>query len=260
MSLSAHALPDVWRASELARPPGLVLPTGHAALDAALPGGGWPVGGISELLQAPGLHAEWGLLAPALSQLAAQAPAPRSGRSAVVLIGAPWLPFGPALAARGCVPGSLLQVQVDVLADRLWAAEQALRCADVPAVLLWLGAVPAAALRRLQTLAQEHGRLLFVCRPPSSRQEASPAPLRLLLDWPQAQAEAGGRPPALQVEVFKRRGPPLAAPLLLQMQPSALQQLLAASHGQARRRRARLVQTLALSEVSDAVDRAQSLV
>jgi hypothetical protein len=44
------------------------------------------------------------------------------------------------------------------------------------------------------------------------------------------------------------------------MQPSALQQLLAASHGQAHRRRARLVQTLALSEVSDAVDRAQSLV
>jgi hypothetical protein len=41
------------------------------------------------------------------------------------------------------------------------------------------------------------------------------------------------------------------------MQPIALQQLLAASHGQARRRRARLVQTLA--EVSDAVDRAQSL-
>jgi protein ImuA len=259
MSLSAHTLPDVWRASELARPPGLVLPTGHAALDAALPGGGWPVGGISELLQAPGLHAEWGLLAPALSQLAAQAQAPRSGRSAVVLIGAPWLPFGPALAARGCVPGSLLQVQVDTLADRLWAAEQALRCADVPAVLLWLGAVPAAALRRLQTLAQEHGRLLFVCRPPSARQEASPAPLRLSLDWPQAQAEACGRLPALQVEVFKRRGPPLAAPLLLQMQPSALQQLLAASHGLARRRRARLVQTLALSEVSDAVDRAQSL-
>ena len=257
MSLPAHALPDVWRASELAQQAGPVLPTGHDALDAALPGGGWPVGGISELLQAPAVHAEWGLLAPALSQLAARSPARALARSAVVLIGAPFVPFGPALAARACAPGALLQVQADGLNDRLWAAEQALRCADVPAVLLWLGAVPAAALRRLQTLAQEHGRLLFVCRPPSARQEASPAPLRLSLDWPQAQAEAGGRPPSLQVEVFKRRGPPLAAPLLLQMQPSALQQLLAASHGQARRRRARLVQTLA--EVSDAVDRAQSL-
>jgi protein ImuA len=152
----------------------------------------------------------------------------------------------------------LLQVRVDGLNERLWAAEQALRCADVPAVLLWLGAVPATALRRLQTLAQEHGRLLFVCRPPAARQEASPAPLRLLLGWSSPAApDGGGRPPALQVEVFKRRGPPLAAPLLLQMQPIALQQLLAASHEQARRRRARLVQTLA--EVSDAVDRAQSL-
>ena len=259
MSLPAHALPDVWRASELAQQAGPVLPTGHDALDAVLPGGGWPVGGISELLQAPAVHAEWGLLAPALSQLAARSPARVSGRSAVVLIGAPFVPFGPALAARACAPGALLQVRVDGLNDRLWAAEQALRCADVPAVLLWLGAVPATALRRLQTLAQEHGRLLFVCRPPSARQEASPAPLRLSLDWPQAQAEAGGRLPALQVEVFKRRGPPLAAPLLLQMQPSALQQLLSASHAQARRRRARLVQTLALAEVPDVVDRAQSL-
>lgn len=258
MSLPAHALPDVWRASELAQQAGPVLPTGHDALDAVLPGGGWPVGGISELLQAPAVHAEWGLLAPALSQLAARSPARVSGRSAVVLIGAPFVPFGPALAARACAPGALLQVRVDGLNDRLWAAEQALRCADVPAVLLWLGAVPATALRRLQTLAQEHGRLLFVCRPPAARQEASPAPLRLLLGWSSPAApDGGGRPPALQVEVFKRRGPPLAAPLLLQMQPIALQQLLAASHGQARRRRARLVQTLA--EVSDAVDRAQSL-
>jgi protein ImuA len=258
MSLPAHALPDVWRASELAQQAGPVLPTGHDALDAVLPGGGWPVGGVSELLQAPGVHAEWGLLAPALSQLAAQAP--RAARSAVVLIGAPFVPFGPALAARACAPGALLQVQADGLNDRLWAAEQALRCADVPAVLLWLGTVPATALRRLQTLAQEHGRLLFVCRPPAARQEASPAPLRLLLDWSSpAGLESGGQPPALQVEVFKRRGPPLAAPLLLQMQPSALQQLLAASHAQARRRRARLVQTLALAEVPDVVDRAQSL-
>jgi protein ImuA len=238
----------------------LVLPTGHAALDVALPGGGWPVGGLSELLQAPGVHAEWGLLAPALGRLAAKSPARASGRSAVVLIGAPFVPFGPALAARTCAPGALLQVRVDGLNDRLWAAEQALRCADVPAVLLWLGAVPAAALRRLQTLAQEHGRLLFVCRPPVARQEASPAPLRLLLDWSSPVAtDSGGRPPALRVEVFKRRGPPLAAPLFLQMQPSALQQLLAASHCQAHRRRARLVQTLALAEVPDAVDRAQSL-
>lgn len=258
MSLPAHALPDVWRASELARQPGLVLPTGHAALDAALPGGGWPVGGMSELLQAPGVHAEWGLLAPALSQLAAQALRPV--RSSVVLIGAPFVPFGPALAARSCASGALLQVRADGLSDRLWAAEQALRCADVPAVLLWLGAVAAAHLRRLQTLAQEHSRLLFVCRPPAARQEASPAPLRLLLGWPApAVPEGGGQPPVLQVEVFKRRGPPLAEPLLLQMQPSALQHLLAASHAQARRRRARLVQTLALAEVPDAVDRAQSL-
>ena len=257
MSLPAHALPDVWRASELACHSGLVLPTGHDALDAALPGGGWPVGGISELLQAPAVHAEWGLLAPALSQLAAQSPAPAADRPAVVLIGAPFVPFGPALAARVGAPGALLQIQVDALSERLWAAEQALRCADVQAVLLWLGSVPTAHLRRLQTLAQTHGRLLFVCRPQAASHQPSPAPLRLLLDW---QPVDPGATPLLQVQVLKRRGPPVAAPLALAVHSVALRRLLAASHARSHRMRAAAVSSVLIApEASDAVDRAQSL-
>ena len=33
----------VWQATQLAQAPGNTLPTGFAALDAALPGGGWRV-------------------------------------------------------------------------------------------------------------------------------------------------------------------------------------------------------------------------
>ena len=44
--------PDIWRAAALARPAGRALPSGHAALDAQLPGGGWPVGALVEIQQA----------------------------------------------------------------------------------------------------------------------------------------------------------------------------------------------------------------
>ena len=56
----------VWRADELARNVGATRPTGHAALDAVLPGGGWPVGALVEVLQPQAGQGEWRLLAPAL--------------------------------------------------------------------------------------------------------------------------------------------------------------------------------------------------
>ena len=144
----------------------------------------------------------------------------------------------------------------DRLTDRLWAAEQALRCTDVQAVLVWLEKAASLALRRLHTLAQAHSRLLFVCRPQAADQEASPAPLRLRLQWSSAIPGAAA---VLQVEVLKRRGPPLSAPLLLQTSPAALQQLLAAGHAQARRRRRSVQRSASPQEAPDAVDRAASL-
>lgn len=254
---SVSELPQVWRASELACAREPVLPTGYAALDAVLPGGGWPVGGLSELLQAPTVHAEWSLLAPCLARLR---PFPSAQGSAVrpasVLIGAPHLPFGPALAAQNCDPAGLLQVCADTPADRLWAAEQALRCAEVQAVVLWIERVALPALRRLQSLAQSQSRLLFVCRPHSAHRQASPAPLRLALQWSPAVAGAAA---VLEVEVLKRRGPPLSAPVRLQTSPATLRHLLAASHAQALHRRQSARRPPAPLEVSDALDRAASL-
>jgi len=58
---------DVWRAHALALAPQRTVATGEALLDLHLPGGGWPVGALTELLQAPGVHNEWRLLAPALA-------------------------------------------------------------------------------------------------------------------------------------------------------------------------------------------------
>jgi len=203
----------LWYGDELGAADTAILPTGHAALDAQLPGGGWPVGAMSEvLLPSPERHV-WPLLLPALAAAA------RGRGGPVVLVGAPFEPFGPALAAGGLPPEAVLWVRGDA---PLWACEQALRCADVAAVLAWLPQqARVAELRRLQLAAAQHEALLFVCRPDAAAQSASPARLRL-----RAAAGEGGR---IDIRILKRRGPPLAAPLSLPAHGERLSALLAAS-------------------------------
>lgn len=205
---------DVWQADALASAPGRVLATGDALLDAQLPGGGWPLGALSEILQPPGVHNEWRLLLPALA---------RCGTGAVVLVGAPQMPFGPALGAQGLAPQRLLWVAPHSGAQRLWATEQALRCADVDAVLAWLVQVRPEQLRRLQMAAAEYDKLLFVLRPEQAQNESSPAVLRLWV----APSEEGAD--TLEVRALKRRGPPMDQPLHLAARAARLACLLKAS-------------------------------
>jgi len=226
------ALPAVWRADELARNTGATRATGHAALDAALPGGGWPVGSLVELLQAQGGQGEWRLLLPAL----AMRTQPGQPPGALVLVNPPHRPFVPGLAAQGLDAARLLVLQGPTLASdaaaRVWACEQALRCAGVAAVLAWLPQVRPEQLRRLQMAAQNFQQPLFVMRPLAAQQEASPAVLRLLLE-----SGEGEGADALTLRLLKRRGPPLTTPLVLPARPERLQALLAASRQQSVRRR-----------------------
>jgi protein ImuA len=231
LSIDSGLLKGVWRAGELAAVAGRTLDTGYPLLNSALPGGGWPVGAMTELLQRRPGCGEWGLLAPALASLHAAAGPP----AAVTLIGAPHQPFGPALIARHVEPLGWLRVQTQTPTERLWSAEQALRCAAVSVVLLWLPRVEASHLRRLHLAAQTHGKLLFVFRPESAQNESSPAPLRLHLSW--LSAQQGRAAPALQVQLLKRRGPPLAHALTLETATPRLQSLLLASRVQSALRR-----------------------
>jgi protein ImuA len=177
--------------------------TGYAALDAELPGGGWPGAGLIELLlPAPG-SGELRLLAPALA-----------GRTSL-WVAPPFLPYAPALAGLGLAPEQLTVAHPDSAADAAWAAEQAVRSGALEAVLWWQPADAAAretgllvtTLRRLHWAALEGHTPLFALRPSYVCAHSSPAPLRLTL------VAAGAR--QLQVEVFKRRGPPMAMPLRL---------------------------------------------
>ncbi|MDQ0033052.1 protein ImuA [Variovorax boronicumulans] len=216
-SFSAAAGRGVWHADELGLADAQVVATGHAALDAELPGGGWPVGAMTELLQsAPEAHV-WRLLLPAL----AQAVEARGGP--VVLIGAPYEPCGPSLAAQGLPVEALMWIKSDAPPARLWACEQALRCADVATVLAWLPQARVGELRRLQLAAAQHDVMLFVCRPESAARGASPARLRLQVESCAADSSQ------IELHILKRRGPPLAAPVMLPARNERMTALLAAA-------------------------------
>ena len=222
LSSSTLSLSDgaIWRADALAQSSGTVVATGHAALDAQLPGGGWPVGALVEVLQPAGLHCEWQLLLPALMQR--QKAEPSGAQRQLVLVGAPFMPFGPGLAGRGLLPQQVLCVQAGTALERLWAAEQALHCTAVAAVLLWLPQVRAEHLRRLHAAAASHQTLLFVMRPAQAQDQSSPAVLRLAL-----QAGSDDKPHLQGLKLIKRRGPPLQELLHIPAAPARLSALMA---------------------------------
>ena len=199
----------VWQGMELARMEERVVATGYAALDAQLPGGGWPRCLVEVMQDSPQQHV-WQLTGPALAAVL------RSTTGPLVLVCAPFEPFFSSLQERGFSTDRMLRVRAAKDTERLWATEQALRCSEVAAVLAWLPQARSEQLRRLQIAAQQHDHLLFVFRTLRCLQDASPARLRLQLSGTQA----------MQVRILKRRGPPLLTPLQLPAYPERLQALL----------------------------------
>jgi protein ImuA len=167
-----------------------VQPSGFDALDALLPGGGWPVGALTELMPAAVGIGELQLLLPALRQLA------RAGRH-IVWIAPPYPPYAPALAQHGIPLEQLWIVRTRDGRETLWAAEQALRCPSFGAVLAWPAQAGDKSIRRLQLAAEAGGNLAVLYRPAAAAAQPSPAALRLLL----AAAENG-----ITVQFHKLRG------------------------------------------------------
>jgi hypothetical protein len=189
--------PGLWRGSRgWPEQEGDTLPTGFPALDAVLPGGGWPAAALVEILApAPGIG-ELGLLFPALARLAA------AGRM-VAWVAPPHPPHAPELWRRGLAPERCLVVRPRRSGEARWAAEQALRSGVCGAVLLWLEEEEPGlrALRRLQLAAQVGSSLGVLHRSPARAASPSPAILRLRL-----HAGNDGSPGG--VEVIKCRGRP----------------------------------------------------
>jgi len=181
--------PAIWRRGSARAKAADALSTGFDALDAALPGGGWPCGALSEILVDADGNGECSLLLPALATLTA-------ARRRVALVAPPYVPYAPALAAAGVDLAQL--VHIDAAApDTHWSAEQCLRAGCCGAVLNWLPRTDYRQLRRLQLAAETGGTIGFVFRPLTAARETSPAALRL-----KVVAGADGA----RVEILKCRG------------------------------------------------------
>ncbi len=199
----SHLAHQLWWGDAMGQGVDAVWPSGHAGLDAQLPGGGWPQADLIEVLQPPHVSAEWRLVAPVLTQLVA-----RGGT--VLLIGPRQTPHLPGLAQWGLPADRLVWVHAGTEAQRLWATEQALKSEALTAVMSWLPQARPDQLRRLQACAARHQGLSFVFRPWVHALSASPAPLRLGL-------ELGASPEHWQVRVLKRKGSLLAQPVALRL-------------------------------------------
>ncbi len=177
-----------------AAPPRPVWPTGRPALDAHLPGGGWPTATLVEVLIADHGLGEVQLFLPALiaSQREALGQTPW-----LVWIAPPHEPYAPALAQQGVDLRRFLVVRPASAIEALWAAEQALSSGACAAVFLWLKGGDERWLRRLKLAAEEGGALGVLVRPDRHRFESSPASLRFSMS-----REDG----TLRVELLKVRG------------------------------------------------------
>jgi hypothetical protein len=184
-SLLQH--PAIWRGRSAAQVS--VVPSGFPALDAALPGGGWPRAGLIEILVSHIGVGELNVLLPALAALTRQA----SARWCAWLA-PPFEPFAPVLAAHGVKLERLFVVRTG---QPLWAFEQSLISGACEAVLAWAPHAPSRDIRRLQ-LAAEKGRTLGVLfRPLAVAKESSNAMLRVIVE----PTEKGAR-----ITLLKSRG------------------------------------------------------
>lgn len=198
--------PALWRGSQFGMRAGPTVSTGFAALDAELPGKGWPTGALIELLTPHSGIGEMRLLRAALHATAGQQP--------VVLLQPPYRPNVACWSGWRFGIQRLLCLTPQRARDAYWAAEQILKNGSCAALLFWAHPIQNSVLKRLHLAAQSSQTLFFIFRPQSVQSEASPAVLRVMLS-----AEQTG---ALTLSILKRRGPACGHLITLASPPSEL--------------------------------------
>lgn len=202
----------IWRGTEVGQASQAVIATGFDALDAELPGGGWPCNAITEILQPQPSLCEWRLLSPALARLV-------STGGQILLVGPPKRPHTPGLVKLGIAERNLVWIAADTPAERLWSTEQLVKSNPRGgAILAWLPQARPEQIRRLQVHAQSCDCPVFLFRPEAAQRDASPAPLRVLA--------ALGKDWELEVRILKRKGALLDAGIALPSIPSTLSRVL----------------------------------
>ena len=201
----------IWRGDQLGSPVSTVISSGFAALDAELPGSGWPCHSLTEILQPQPTVTEWRLLAPAMRQVVA------SGGN-IVVVGPPKSPHLPGLKYAGLDERHLVWIQAEAPAERLWVTEQLIKTNAAGLLVSWLPQARQEQIRRLQVCAQACEGPAFLCRPAAAEHESSAAPLRIQLtfgpDW------------ELHVHLLKRKGPTHEGQIALRSVPGGLESII----------------------------------
>ena len=188
----------MWRASGIDCGRQTGTPTGFAALDRYLPGGGWPTEGVAEVLHDRQGIGELRLLAPALARLS------REQARWLLWVAPPYVPYAPALAHAGVDLSRVLIVTPKKQPDILWVLEKALASQSCSAVLAWPGNIRDKEIRRLQVAGKEGHCLGVLFRPGHAVRQASPAELRIRLYG--CVSSALTEHSSLQLRIIKRRG------------------------------------------------------
>lgn len=210
------------------------IATGFPALDRYLPGGGWPLTGITEIFVEHYGLGELRLLMPALARLSQHAV---KARPWIVWIAPPFVPYAPALAHHGIELNRILLVHPDATKsavtmspamrapmtkraarqqsdaetkEALWAVEQVIRSQSSVAAFAWVREADVTALRRLQLGAEACRCWTVLFRPMAAMGQSSPAALRFRLSSVatairSAEGRAGDEA-GIRIEIQKCRG------------------------------------------------------
>ncbi len=209
--LPAHIAESIWRGTELGGRNPTTVPTGYAALDAELPGGGWPTRSVTELLTAQATICEWRLLGPAIPKLTSE-------RGRLYLVAPPKEPHVGGLAQLGLSVDQVVWIDAASPADQIWTTEQVIKADPAGAILSWLPQARPEQIRRLQVQAHGCEAPVFLLRPVTALRDASSAPLRISI--------ALGTGWQLEVRIPKRRGASMDETLQLPAIPGQLAHVL----------------------------------
>jgi hypothetical protein len=161
--------------------------TGYNSLNAELPGQGWPLGAITEVLYPQLGTGELRLLLPALAQLSQQ------DQRWQLWLNPPYLPCAPALQQWQFNTERLLIAQTHKPADLCHCLEKSLQSGGCQAAVVWLDKLDNALMRRIQLAAEHSGTPVFMLRSSRFLNQPSVAALRIKLN------------PAGSVDIVKRR-------------------------------------------------------
>lgn len=148
---------------------------GITELNAILPGAGWPLGAITEILYDQRGSGELRLLLPALAKLSTQ------DQRWQLWLNSPLQPCAPALQQWQLDTERILLAQANTTSDFCYSLEKSLNSGGCQAAVAWFTKLDKALMRRIQLAAERAQIPVFMLRTSQYRTQPSIAALRIHL-------------------------------------------------------------------------------